>query len=202
MRSQEQSKANIFTSEVNAKLAFMNFEEVEKSRLGQETFEDKLKRVSKQFTTFKSLIEQKQQLDSSNNTKSEVSPHVIAQLETIQGRLDYLLENNSSSGEKVDSRVESIIRSMKHLTQNQDDEQTLTDNVTYELMYNNDSSNILVAAKLSELKKRMDRIQKTLGDYNSTKHVTIGEMLRSTEDKLKLISNDKQMSSISNVPIY
>jgi hypothetical protein len=185
------------TDEINAKLAFMNFDQLDKSRAGEETFDKKLQRVFIQLNVLKSLIDQKQLQSTNSSSKETINPATLLQVEQLQGKLAHLLSNNGNNdSNEPDSSLKPIIKSLGNLTKNSENPAPNSDNVTYELMYNKDTKNILVASKLSELKKRLDVIQKCLSGYNTKKYKSIGEMLRNTEEKLKIMTSEKQMTII------
>lgn len=156
-RLSDANKNVIVTDEINARLAFLTFQDFEKSKSHEETFDQKLERVIKQLSLLKTIIDQKL-LKAGDKGEIEKNKSFLSQIELMQSKANEIVKNESSDKKELDESLKPIIKALSKLTSENSDKEA-TDNVTYELVYNKESKNILIAAKISELKKRLDIIQ-------------------------------------------
>lgn len=149
----------IVNDEINARLAFINFSEIDKSRAGESTFDEKVENMIRHINSLKSIIEQKQTMSDDHQSK-ETHSKILKQIEFLQEQANNLISKSYPSDASSNPAIERLIKSLGELTSSDSQDDKSSDNVSYELLYNKECKNVLVAAKISELKKRMEIIQK------------------------------------------
>ena len=170
----------------------MKFEELDKLRKNEQTFEQKVEMMTKRLNLIKSIVQQKRILDK-DLPVDESNTNILSQIDSMLQKVNSIQSESNKSENLYD---ENSLKPVLNAVSNLKNSKSSPPNVTYELMYNKNSNNILVAAKLSELKKRLDVIEKCIGSWDRKKHGTIGELLRNTEDKLKIITDERSMNVI------
>ena len=180
----------ISTDEINAKISFLYFQERENQKGDLPTFESKVQQVLSQLKCLKSIIEQSRIISSSQDAGIILDPSSSKsnQLSLIN-EIDSLYESISStpsiSASPVDPALKPILNSI--LKPNDSDS---SQSVSYELLYNKSSKNILIAAKISELRKRVEIINKSLSSWpQNGRYETVGKLIRDTEDKLAFMNS-------------
>ncbi|CAI2373363.1 unnamed protein product [Moneuplotes crassus] len=199
---------NINTDEINARKAFLYFNDCDIEKQGEESFYNKVKKIQNELSRLKlvvSKVDSEDQDDSKEETKQDSeskidSSKVLKEIDAMQTRVNKLINPKlSKNSPSEDSKPLSELVSALSLSDGSD-----SHNVVYELMYNSDCKNLMVAAKISELKKRINVIQKCLSgwsDKDSSKYKDISFMLSFTGDQVKFM-NRKEVQRINDASLY
>jgi len=191
----------ISTDDINARKAFLYFNDWDLQKRGEETFNQKVERIQNELSRLK-FIAKKRDLDHKEgdieeSKDEEKVTNVLQQIEALEKQTERIanpqlseLKSSKAAGAKP---IESIL---SNLSINEKSEE----NVIYELMYNSDCKNLMAAAKISELKKRVNTIQKCLSVYDDkcySKHKSISHLLNFTQDQMVLM-DDKEVRRIND----
>lgn len=178
------------TDEVHAAKAFMYFKEQQLASEGKETFDQKVDRVIKELQKLKAIVKQKES-ETTEESKDEPSSNMLQQIEEMQEQVEMIV-NPKAISDKLEALrpVKPLAEQLKNLTQS-DPESANSEDVVYQLMYNKDCKNVMVAAKISELKKRMNIIQKCMSSWDnkkSSKYTDLSQMLMITQNQIQFMN--------------
>jgi hypothetical protein len=190
---------DIVSDEINARKAFMFFNDQQLKREGEETFDDKVNRVIRQLDDLKILVKLREN-DKKEESKGEDKINILQEIDDLKEKADGLI-NPISKNEEILSK--SVLKPISQAIQKiSKDSEESSENIVYELMYNKDSKNVIIAAKISELQKRVNTIQKQIGNWDSlksSKYGTLSELLALTQDKLKIMNSKEYEKMSKNV---
>jgi hypothetical protein len=151
---QEEIKGlDIRTDEINARKAFMYFNDQQLQRDGQETFKDRVLRLKSELSNMHKFIKTNEISSKEENKEGDKSNKILAQVEDLLARAEHLVAPVGE--EKVSRGLADILSGLKI-----ESKEGQNENVVYELMFNKDCKNLMIAAKISELKKRIRIIHK------------------------------------------
>jgi hypothetical protein len=191
-------QAEISTDEINARKAFLYFNEQELRRQGQETFDDKVERLVKELNVLKGIVKQREAIQT-EESKEEPQSSILQEIESLQEQAERIVNPIDSSNQLSKAHaIKPLSEMLQKLSVAGSASAADSDNIVYELMYNKDSKNLIVAAKISELKKRINVIQKCLSSWEnkkSSKYNDLSQMLMLTQDQLKFMS-DKEIQLV------
>lgn len=181
---------DVRTDEVHAAKAFMYFKEQQLASEGKETYDQKVDRVIKELQKLKAIVKQRD-AETTEENKGEPSSNILQQIEEMQEQVELII-NPKAISDKLDTLrpVKPLAEQLKNLSLSEPDS-TDSENVVYQLMYNKDCKNVMVAAKLSELKKRMNIIQKCMSTWSnkkSSKYTDLSEMLMITQNQIQFMN--------------
>lgn len=191
-------QAEISTDEINARKAFLYFNEQEQRRQGQETFDDKVERLLKELNILKSIVKQREAIKV-EESKDEPQSNILQEIEALQQQAERIVNPIDSSNQLSKAHaIKPLSEIMQKLSIANEASPGDSENIIYELMYNKDSKNVIVAAKISELRKRINIIQKCLSSWEnkkSSKYSDLSHMLMLTQDQIKFMS-DKEIQLV------
>lgn len=176
----------------------MYFNDRQQQLHGKEAFDDKVNRVMKQLEILKRVFKQRemdvQESEENKEDKEQTSQNTLKDIEALQDRANRILNPlESEDALKGVASIKPLTDALQKLSVSSSDTPE-SSNITYELMYNKDCNNIMVAAKISELKKRLNILQKCLGTWEnkkSEKYKDLSHMLEVTQDQIKLMKENE-----------
>ena len=192
----ETGQTEINTDEINARKAFLYFNDQEMRKKGEEVFDDKVKRVTEQLDQLKLIAKQRQDKGKEESKETQGSK-ILHEIEDLQQQANRII-NPVDVNEQllINSPIAPLAQILQKISSS--DKPAGSENIVYELMYNKDCKNIMVAAKISELRKRINTMQKWLsnwGDKKSAKYKDLSHMLMITQDQIKFM-REKELNAI------
>jgi hypothetical protein len=154
----ETGQTEINTDEINARKAFLYFNDQEMRKKGEEVFDDKIKRVTEQLDQLKLIAKQRQDKGKEESKETQGSK-ILHEIEDLQQQANRII-NPVDVNEQllINSPIAPLAQILQKISSS--DKPAGSENIVYELMYNKDCKNIMVAAKISELRKRINTMQK------------------------------------------
>ena len=179
--------------------AFLYFKDQDIEKQGKESFHKKVERIQNLLSRLK-IVANKADSETEEESKEEINvSDILKQIEAMETQASKIINPQLTDISKEKSEgVKPLTKLLENISK---PEGTENQDVVYELMYNSDCKNLMVAAKISELKKRVNVIQKCLSEWQSSKNPykdkSISHLLAFTQEEIKFM-NEKEAQEINH----